>query len=174
MRSNSGLITFHFSFFISLSLQLDGGNEDLSPSQHTSSSLVFSLFFSFHLLKIFLFRSFRLIFRLPSDHSICFTFSTFFLLRVSCMCASTHVCLPTTLVAHIRRLSHQQEYKTMSDWSLFYILMLLSVFSIVIKLEPCSVLLVLAFFVHVLLRLKPTLSSVLIRLRSTNCVVTLC
>ena len=37
--------------------------------------------------------------------------------------------------------------------------MLLSVFSIVIKLEPCSVLLVLAFFVHILLRLKPILSS---------------
>ena len=37
--------------------------------------------------------------------------------------------------------------------------MLLSVFSIVIKLESCSVLLVLAFFVHILLRLKPILSS---------------
>ena len=35
--------------------------EDLPHSQNTSS-LVFSLFFSFHLLKIFLFRSFHLIF----------------------------------------------------------------------------------------------------------------
>lgn len=101
MRSNSGLITFHFSFFISLSLQLDGGNEDLSPSQHTSSSLVFSLFFSFHLLKIFLFRSFCLIFRLPSDHPICDHFFDF--LPSSCeLC----VCLHSRVSSHHPRRSH--------------------------------------------------------------------
>ena len=76
-------------------------SEDLSPSQHTSSSLVFSLFFSFHLLKIFLFRSFCLIFRLPSDHPICDHFFDF--LPSSCeLC----VCLHSRVSSHHPRRSH--------------------------------------------------------------------